>query len=412
MPHTGIGGGAVLPAALDRTNSPTVLRPVVAPEPGWRGSGPAVRPDWSLIPENPAWPSIAWLEHLRSCARARRCTRLVVFPDWWRALVTRGKPFHEDAEESLQAASRRVARFKGYPPLLPEPRDFTRAAVLDSLCVAPAPIGASWVKMSLSSVSQLVRWAHTKGYPLTREHVFAETTRLRFLDDTSDKTTEDTRSLYAARLELIADALNGVTPLARLPRPSARSDAPVEPLTATEEADLWFWATRLGRDTTRLRLTAVLALGLGCGLTRREQMLLTREHVTRDRHGVQVQVTDPGSGAVRPVTCRATWEDRLWEVVEAVAPGHYLLTPWTTHQVTGNVIDQTLARAETYSAPLWWSITRLRNTWLVHHLTVGTPLPVLLTAAGLTHPGALDGLIYLVPPHSAATATAAMRGPA
>jgi hypothetical protein len=42
-------------------------------------------------------------------------------------------------------------------------------------------------------------------------------------------------------------------------------------------------------------------------------------------------------------------------------------------------------------------VGRLRSTWLLEHLRLGTPLPILMTAAGLTTVRPLEDLLHHLP---------------
>lgn len=361
-------------------------------------TGPAPRadrPDTVVV-----WPSVDWLAHYAECP--------VAFPDWWLDMVNRGIPYSSDADESLQQAVVHVNKFKGHPPMQAEPLLFTRQAVLDALSVAPAPVTSAWVKWSLSAVSGIVRWVHNTGQPLTREHVFSEETRYRYKDAAAHKSTETARH-YSARLELIGDHLNGAV-VKRLPRTAKDINPPIEPLTLTEEADLWAWTRGVRPLTSRQRVQAHIALGLGIGLTRAEGHRITSDAVDVRADGVHVTVTHPDTGATRVVTCRREWEERLAALTAATKPGHYLMSPWSTKQPTGATIDQTLSKVNKQRPPVLFSTTRLRNTWLCHHLSAGVPLKTLLEASGMKEPTHLADLLRMLPPVPAAEARASLRG--
>lgn len=370
-------------------------------------TGPVARP-LPAPPADVAWPSQDWLAHHATCSDGRRCRHHTVFPDWWLDMVTRGIPYAFDTDEALQRAAQRVNRFNGHPPLQPEPLLFTRRAVLDSLVVAPAPITESWVMGSLAAVGGIARWVHNVGQPLTREHVFSEETRYRWVDGAGHLTKESAR-VYAVRLELIGDHLTGAV-VKRLPRATKVEEAPVEPLTPTEEADLWIWSRGLRPLTRRQRVQASIVLGLGLGLIRREKYLLVKEHVNVTSQGVSVAVTNPVTGATRRVACRRDWEDRLGALVFEMTPGHYLMAPWRSDPPSPNAGDESMRRAHKARPPVDFNNLRLRNTWLCHHLQAGTPLKVLMEAADMAEANHLHNLLSLLPDVSVTEAHAALRG--
>jgi hypothetical protein len=323
-------------------------------------------------------------------------------------MVTRGIPYASDTDEALQNAVGRVNRFKGHPPLQPEPLLFTQQAVLDSLVVAPAPINESWVMGSLAAVGGIARWVHNTGQPLTRAHVFSEETRYRWVDGAGHLTKESAR-IYAVRLELIADHLNGAV-IKRLPRATKVEEAPVEPLTLVEEADLWTWSRGLRAVKKRQRVQGHIVLGLGLGLTRAEKYQVHAGHVSADDHGVHVHVTDEAGTVLRTVTCRRDWESRLLGLVEDTQPGGYLVRPWETTPPRGSAVDESIRRVHKWGPPVAFNNVRLRNTWLCHHLQDGTPLKVLMAAAGMAEANHLHKLLTLLPEPTAAESAAALRG--
>lgn len=379
-----------------------------APRLAGRVTGPVARPLASRPSTDVDWPSLAWLTHYASCARGRRCRRHVAFPDWWLAMVTRGIAYGTDADSALQNAVGRVNRYKGHPPLLPEPLLFTQQAVLDALCVAPAPITESWVMGSLAAVGGMARWLHNTGQPLTREHLFSEEARYRWIGGAGHLTTESAR-IYSVRLELIADTLNGVTAGRRFPRATKIQEAPLEPLTLTNEADLWTWSRGLRPLTRRQRVQAIVILGLGLGLTRGEKHQLRSDDVAVNSEGVHVTVTGSYSGATRVVTCRRDWEDRLSTIALETPAGHLLMAPWRSTPPQGTVADESMRRAHKYSPPVAFNHVRLRNTWLCRHLEAGTPLKVLMAAAGMAEANHLHKLLTLLPDVHPGHATQVLR---
>ncbi|WP_343908564.1 hypothetical protein [Nocardioides aquiterrae] len=322
--------------------------------------------------------------------------------------MTRGIPYAADTDVALQHAVGRVNRFKGHPPMQPDALLFTRQAVLDSLVVAPAPITESWVMGSLAAVSGLVRWVHNTGQPLAREHVFSEEVRYRWVDGAGHLTKESAR-IYAVRLELIADHLNGAV-VKRLPRATKVQEAPVEPLTPFEEADLWVWSRGLRPLTRRQRVQASIVTGLGLGLTRGEKYLLVKEDVTVTGDGVFATIAHPVTGEVRTVACRRDWEDRLAALVFEMKPHHYLTAPWRDTRPSPQSADESMRRAHKARPPVDFNNVRLRNTWLCHHLANGTPLKVLMQAADMAEANHLHNLLTLLPDVSEADALAALRG--
>jgi hypothetical protein len=56
--------------------------------------------------------------------------------------------------------------------------------------------------------------------------------------------------------------------------------------------------------------------------------------------------------------------------------------------------------------------SRLRSTWMLTHLQLGTPLPIFMPAAGLTTVRPLEDLLHHLPDADSEVAAARMRGSA
>ena len=375
---------------------------------GGHVSGPVPRP----LPQPPAgvpWPSGDWLAHYSACPLGRRCRHRFEFPGWWLAMNNhRHIPLHADPDEALQAAVAMINGFKGHPALLPEPLVFAQQLVIDSLAIAPTPIGVSWMRITLGAVAALVRWAHMTGQPLTREHLLSEETRYRFMATRTDL-AKGTANLYWVRLELIAEFLNSVTPNRILPKPTSTEEAPITPLTPADETDVWLWASTIrGRQGIRRhQVMATIVLGLGCGLTGGEVIRCLSEHVAVTETGVHVTATKP-NGTTHTVTCRQDWETRLANLVADIAPSRQVVAPHRD-AISHNALLLTCQRARANS-PVPFNSIRLRNTWLCHHLSAGTPLKVLMAASGMKEANHLHNLLPLMAEESPEAAAQMLRG--
>ncbi|QSR29127.1 hypothetical protein CFI00_01150 [Nocardioides sp. S5] len=298
---------------------------------------------------------------------------------------------------ALQMAVAMVNGYKGHPCLQPEPLRFTQQALIDSLAMAPTPVGNSWMRISLSALAGLARWAHSTGQPLTREHLLCEETRYRYIEwaGPAKGWTETSKNVTWVRLELIGDFLLGATPR-ELRKPTITEEAPVTPLSDADQADLWVWAKTLSVKKRVKRMTAFLALGLGCGLTGGELTRVKRDDVVIDEDGaVHVTVTSPKS--TRTVTCLSHWERRLADIVLAVEPGHILTAPWRTEPGLHSS-NESVRRAMAKNPPVLMNSTRLRNTWLCWHLANGTPLKELMEASDMKEANHLHNLLQMLPP--------------
>jgi integrase len=315
----------------------------------------------------------------------------------------RGVPFHHEVETALQMAKARIATYKGSKPVFDsDTRLLVHGIVLDSLIIAPQPVTPGWVHTSLMATGGLVKWALNAGEPLTREHLLSARTRARFVNLGLAHMTDQARRNYRCRLDLVTTALSGVPVIPTSTAPVAALEA-VEPHTDADIAGLWLWVNGQRPATRRDRLVSSLILGLGLGLRASEIVTLKRDDITIDRapsgaiNGVDALVTDT-RGGTRSVTCTATWEQRLAEWVDGVEPGHRVNTPWRREATTARMLQSSLAIAQHQTPPpVWFSARSLRNSWLVGHLTAGTPVPTLLDAAGIESIEALKAYLPWVP---------------
>lgn len=182
-------------------------------------------------------------------------------------------------------------------------------------------------------------------------------------------------------------------------------DAPARPYSEFEQRALRSWA--VGQTTAQRRLDChtILALGLGAGLGTSDMLSLRAEQIDVDDQGVVIHVTRPG--VERDVPVLAAWEQPLINVLAARG-----LDDWVVGVrragVYKNWMTQFLRRALPERG-VTVEIARLRNTWLVHHITAGTPLGPLAFAAGLETFRTIEKVLRYVPQPSHDEARAHLR---
>lgn len=120
-------------------------------------------------------------------------------------------------------------------------------------------------------------------------------------------------------------------------------------------------------------------------------------------NAVLVRVGEPGTRAV-PVLGR--WEDEVLEL-KATAGDQYLVGGHSTSRNRAGALAATLVVPN--GCPRF-SASRLRSTWLVAHLAMGTRLPELARAAGLQGVTVLSDLLPFVPALDQDEAAALLRG--
>jgi hypothetical protein len=277
-----------------------------------------------------------------------------------------------------------------YTPVMPAEtwahiRRFVEGTVREA-----APATAYTEKQLYPVTAKLGRWAvDVAALPLDRDILLDPATIDEFAHGALVAYTSAGRATMRSKLRAIARALaDGDVADEQV---GIRRSAPVQPYSAADLAALESWANGQHSEDRRTSAGALLALGAGAGLTGREVVAATHDDVIRDGPGYLIRVQGP---AARTVPVSAEWEHLLSE--RLAGRGGWL---FRDGQQGGNpnLITDFVSRSH---QRLNVQARRLRATWLVHHLTVGTPLPILLHAAGLQSAEALDRLLPFVPERS------------
>jgi hypothetical protein len=175
------------------------------------------------------------------------------------------------------------------------------------------------------------------------------------------------------------------------------------PYSAQEVA--WLSADALVQPTAgRVRAArALLALGAGAGLDGRWVSRVVAEEVTSDGEMVFARAGEPSA---RVVPVLAGWEAEVLDLASS-AGDEFLVGVRSTSRNRAGALAASLIVGN--GRPRF-SASRLRSTWLVTHLTLGTSLPVLVRAAGLQGVTVLSDLLPFVPVVDEAGALAMLRG--
>lgn len=220
------------------------------------------------------------------------------------------------------------------------------------------------------------------------------------------KTRAESRmATFRSCLRRIGEALNPTAPWEFAPLRAYRHvKTPYTPEEIAQlEAQIPHMAPARGRCAE-----ALLILGLGAGLDGRWSAKVTTDDVA----GL------PGGGygvvvAGRFVPVLAAYEARLEALLAQCAAGEFLIGGRARHADAAN---EAVTRLRLDARGPKLDLARLRSTWLVHHLTVGTRLPELMEAAGLETLTVLGDLTeFIAPMHpdretSVASACQAVRG--
>lgn len=157
------------------------------------------------------------------------------------------------------------------------------------------------------------------------------------------------------------------------------------PYSVKDRVILHHWARSQSTDGRRDDAHALLALGLGGGLTARE-IISTRVGDVRST-GASLEVL-VRTGRQRVVPVLDEYAEILDARVVSAPPEDFLFLRHRTRYTT-NAVTNFVQRSGPGIHP---QARRLRATWLVHHMWAGTPVPTLVEAAGLATLSPIDRL--------------------
>jgi hypothetical protein len=144
-------------------------------------------------------------------------------------------------------------------------------------------------------------------------------------------------------------------------------------------------------------------LGAGAGLDGRWVARITAGDVRRVGNSVLVAVGQPSARRVPVLAC---WESEVLDLA-ATAGGEFLVGGYSTSKNRAGALAAWLVVPNGHPR---FSASRLRSTWLVAHLTLGTRLPELARAAGLQGVTVLSDLLPHIPVLSESDAATMLRG--
>lgn len=302
-------------------------------------------------------------------------------------------------DETLNAVSRWVLSYQ------PQHCDAStwasvKVAVVNGVLVA-SPTLAVAKKTAPHAVAFAV-WAYTEGAPAFEAAITDPDWIERYIAVGMPGAADSTRATRRSALRRISRRIRG----SNAPPPAAINYRTLKPPYQAWEAARYLELCRLQPTIARRRsLLAVLALGLGAGLDGRDMAWVQRGGIRRDGGHVVVRV----AGGSRPRDVVVL--DRYAELIEQAIVGR------SEHLAIGgsllgrrNVTSPVLTRmiSDRSLPPLIAS--RLRSTWLTTHLTLRTPLSILLPAAGLATARPLGDLLRYVDPISTDAAATFLSG--
>ena len=232
----------------------------------------------------------------------------------------------------------------------------------------------------LNVVAQFAIWADTRGQSIDPESLFDPELIDRFIVEGCRHLRKGSRLNYRTQLWKVGQAVRGETlfpdrPLSLGGKPDAKP-----PYTEQEIAALITWCAALPTLNLRRNCTAMLALGLGAGLTSVEMSKAVGTDVVQEEDGLLISVI---GDSARCVTVVERWESRVRALGEEVGarpllmPDRSSVRDW---QMTNLV--ELAARSGRGGVPKL-SPLRLRITWIVGRLAVGVPVLDVADSAGI-----------------------------
>jgi hypothetical protein len=249
-------------------------------------------------------------------------------------------------------------------------------------------------------LARLAAWAVGEGLPLEAEVVLDPDTVERFVavglaDDRS-------RATYRATLRRVGPLLTKKAPWEARPATVARRTVALP--YAPAELDGLRADVRDQPTAGRARAArALLALGAGAGLDGRWVARVAACDVTSRDGAVLVRVGEP---AARIVPVLASWEDEVLDLARS-AGDEFLVGGRSAARNRPGSLAASIVVAHGHPK---LSASRLRSTWLVTHLAMGTRLPELARAAGLQGVTVLSDLLPFVSLLDQAEAVEMLRG--
>ena len=238
-----------------------------------------------------------------------------------------------------------------------------------------------------AAATPMVLWCwRARGTPLERDRIFKRALVEQFIHLGMPGAARGSQATLRSALWRMSEVLNPAGMIGahrQIPRSS-----PTAPYTDAEIAELYSWANTQTTPNRSRSALALLCLGLGAGLA-------TRELLDVRTSDVSVELSPSGTLAAavvvwrdrpRVVPVRTDWVRTLQTVAAELGRESWLFRPGRSSTASGQVTDfLTRSRTTLDVRPI-----RMRATWLVQHLTDGTPADQLLRISGLKNYAALD----------------------
>lgn len=265
-----------------------------------------------------------------------------------------------------------------YRPFVCTPQEWGRVADFVRECARDAfPTDPHRARELMRQLARLTIWCLEEGFELDRDVMLTPDNIDRYCDVALTGLMTSSRATVRAGLRRAARKITTTAPWVP-PATSLNASPRGRPYTAAEIQA--FRSLPQPTPITRHRLKAILALGAGAGLSGPEYYSSAGTDVWIDDAGATcIQVR--GKNA-RIVTVFDDWAQDLHDVAATVGSGHLM-----GGRMPQNESSRLWHLTKNVHYPTWTGRLvpeRLRSSWLLRHLNQGTPLTVLLPAAGVT----------------------------
>jgi integrase len=225
-----------------------------------------------------------------------------------------------------------------------------------------------------NGLTDFALWAwQTAGLPLDAATLFERSVIVYYTQVGCGQLTMAARGNRRSLLLRIEEVLRETGPTRLPPMPPSN---PSEPYDAKQLVSVVSWARGQSTPSRRSNAHMLVTLGLGAGLSAQEIIALRVRDIHRD--GPDIDVTIP-EGRTRTVAMLREFADIMPNVQHEDGDAYAFRRGRTVAYV--NAISNFVRRGN--NAGLRPQTQRMRATWIVRHLNAGTPLSVLVAAAGL-----------------------------
>lgn len=224
------------------------------------------------------------------------------------------------------------------------------------------------------AVCRLAVWARKEGIPLTPETVFHPNVVDRFALTGMNDLSVDTRGTRLSTVKRVARTVTKKAPWE--PERVTMSRCHLQAPYSRDQAVHWWEIANTQRTPQRLRAArALVALGLGVGVSPNEHLLITGNRVIEQAGLVFVDI--PGARA-RMVPCAHDWAERLVQVATGF-PEAPLIGEDTPNRNRLFNLGKGIVVPPNFPRP---TAARFRTTWMVGLLSRGVPFQGFTNATG------------------------------